>query len=148
MPVIADTQLIGVSIAAALQGAGGGELCVSGGYSCWKGPPGAQTANQTPPSPLPLPLMSETCCGFKYVSALLVRQSLCLSPFRFFSFSFSGNIDEISDHFALTFQGEEAHPGIGMSVMVRMASTANSSSGWIPVHQAMKYSSIIPKCLS
>lgn len=45
-----------------------------------------------------------------------------------------------------TFQ--EAEVDEGTSVTVWMASIASSILGSIPVHQAMKYSSIIPKCLS
>lgn len=45
-----------------------------------------------------------------------------------------------------TFQ--EAEVDEGMSVIVWTVSTASSILGSIPVHQAMKYSSIIPKCLS
>lgn len=74
-----------VSSAAARQGAGGGEPCLSVGYSSSlpqmtsvrKTPPGAQTVRVALDTPLhftawlPLPLTSETCIRLKYVSALI-----------------------------------------------------------------------------
>lgn len=71
--------IIDVSMAAARQGAGGGDRCLSGGYlssvsqmTRRKRPTGAQTVRVALDTPfhrtdrLPLPLTSEVCIGLKY----------------------------------------------------------------------------------
>lgn len=156
-----DTQpqhlLTGVSTAAAQQGAGEGEPCLSARFcssglqcSVKKSSPGvwAVWATLDNPAWLPLSLMSETCISLKYVSAVIGKTITQPLPVRFLSFLFqeTSTDPQITSHWH--FKGKRSIKAFGMSVIVWIVSTASSISSWIPVHQAMKYSSIIPKCLS
>lgn len=86
--------------------------------------------------------------GLKYVSALIGKTiTQPLPVFDFLVFLFRKHRKNLRS-LHIDISGEETYQGIVMSMIVWMVSTANSISGWIPIHQAMKYSSIIPECLS